>query len=121
MTAAMERIAHREASRAGIADVVRYLHDLFGQQLTAVIAGVQDAHVVGQWARGEDVPREDVARTLRAAYQIARLLRQAEAEQTVRAWFMGMNPYLDDRAPALVIREDSRAVLDAARALLANG
>lgn len=121
MTTAMERIAYKEAFRASIPDVVSYLQDLFGGSLTAVIAGVHDANLIVQWARGEGAPREETERTLRAAYQVVRLLRQAESDQTVQSWFMGMNPYLDDRAPALVMSQDSRSVLQAARTLLANG
>ena len=41
--------------------------------------------------------------------------------ETVRAWFVGMNPDLDDRAPALVLGEDPVGVLQAARAFLAHG
>jgi hypothetical protein len=121
MTTAMERIAYKEAFRASISDVVAYLQDLFGGRLTAVIARVQDANLIGQWAQGEGEPPGETERTLRAAYQVARLLRQAESEQTVQSWFMGMNPHLDDRAPALVIGQDPRSVLQAARALLVNG
>ncbi|MGD9894474.1 MAG: XRE family transcriptional regulator [Dehalococcoidia bacterium] len=121
MTAAMERIAYREAFRASIPEVVSYLQDLFGGRLTAVIADVPDASVVGQWARGDGEPQRETEQTLRAAYQVARLLRQSESEQSVQSWFMGMNPYLDDRAPALAIGQDSLAVLQAARALLVSG
>jgi len=40
----------------------------------------------------------------------------------VRSWFIGMNPQLDDRAPAEVLREDDlREVLAAAQAYLAGG
>ena len=64
---------------------------------------------------------------LRAAFQIAELLIQSESPQTVRAWFMGMNPQLDDRSPALVLAAEGndqvqvRDVLHAARAFLVEG
>jgi hypothetical protein len=39
----------------------------------------------------------------------------------VRAWFMGMNPELDDQAPARVLRREPERVLQAARQFLAGG
>ena len=98
-----------------------YLQDLLGQKLTAVIAGVKDAGMVEQWAEGATAPDDDATARLRTAYHAARLLRQAESAALVRSWFMGMNPLLDDRSPALVIATDPVAVLDAARALVASG
>jgi hypothetical protein len=112
---------HERATRANIADVAKYLQDLLGQKLTALIAGVQDPKAVGEWARSKRHPQPDAEQRLRAAFQIAELLLQAEAPQTVRAWFVGMNPFLDDRSPALVIAEgDSIRAIQAARAFLAG-
>jgi hypothetical protein len=39
----------------------------------------------------------------------------------VQAWLLGMNPLLDDRAPAVVLSEDPAAVMRAARYFVANG
>ena len=113
--------AYERAMRAPICEIATYLQDLFGQKLTAVIAGVHDPKAVGKWARGERRPHPDAAQRLRAAFQVAEFLMQAESRQTVRAWFMGMNPQLDDRAPALVIGEEPMQVMQAARAFLAGG
>lgn len=44
-----------------------------------------------------------------------------DAAPVIRAWFQGMNPALADRAPAVVIGERPDHVLQAARALAANG
>jgi hypothetical protein len=59
------------------------------------------------------VPRHAAA----SPAQIALRLRS----ETVRAWFVGMNPDLDDQAPALLLGDDPHAVLLAARSFLANG
>lgn len=58
---------------------------------------------------------------LRDAYEVTRTLRAVESSEVVRAWLLGMNPMLDDRAPATVLREDPAAVLRAARFFAANG
>ena len=59
-----------------------------------------DAKAVGQWARGLRSPHPDAERRLRDAYQVVGLLLEYDAPETVRAWFGGMNPHLDDQAPA---------------------
>lgn len=101
--------------------VVSYLLEQLGERLTAVIAGVRDAGEVRGWAVGEASPSEEAERRLRDAYEVTRMLRERDSAETVRLWFRGMNPELDDQAPALVIREDPGAVLGAAHFFLAHG
>jgi hypothetical protein len=113
--------SHAGAVGAALPNVVRELETILGQRLTAVIAGVADAKAVGKWARGESTPRADAEQRLRDAYYVTTLLLQMEAPSTVRAWFSGMNPELDDRAPALMLSEDPARVLQAARTFLAHG
>ncbi len=60
-------------------------------------------------------------RRLPNAYQVAQVIVQTESPETVRAWFIGMNPELDDQPPALVIVDDPLRVLQAARIFVANG
>src|SRR5215207_5481132 len=118
---ASARTAHDRAMRASVPEMATYLQDLFGQRLTALMVGSKDPKAVGKWARGEREPHPDVAERLRTVFQVAEFLMQAESRQTVRAWFMGMNPQLGDRAPALVIPEHPAEVMQAARAFLAGG
>lgn len=114
--------AHRTAVQATIQDVVRYLQEVLGQKLTAHIAGVSDARTVGRWASGERSPRAEHEQRLRCAYQIFQLLLDEEAPPTIRAWFLGLNPQLDDESPAESVRKDMfRETLVAARAFLAGG
>jgi hypothetical protein len=106
---------------ADIASIIGYLQDLFGKGLTAVIAGVADPVLVAEWAVGEGEPPADAERRLRAAFDVAESLMQVESRQTVQTWFMGMNPLLDDRAPAVAIADDPAAVKRAALSFLAEG
>jgi hypothetical protein len=60
------------------------------------------------------------------AYRIATLLREKDTPGVVQAWFQGMNPRLDDVAPARLPREGDLeqvgpSVLAAARAFAAVG
>ena len=75
-----------------------------------------------RWAAGERAPRAEHEQRLRCAYQTFHLLLAEESPHTVRAWFLGLNPQLDDQSPAQIIREgDFRDVLVAAKAFLAGG
>jgi hypothetical protein len=114
--------AHREPVESSISDVVGYLREVLGQKLVAHIAGVSDPRTVARWAAGERAPRAEHEQRLRCAYQTFHLLLAEESPRTVRAWFLGLNPQLDDQSPAQSIREgDFRDVLVAAKAFLAGG
>lgn len=121
MNVALEQTAHGLAMRLDLPSLVRSLQDVLGQRLVAVIAGVSDVKAVGKWARGERTPHPEAERQLRDAFHITQLLMQHESAETVRAWFMGMNPDLDDQAPALMLGEHPQEVLLTARNFLANG
>jgi hypothetical protein len=116
--------AHREASTASIQEVSRLLQEVLSRRLTAYIAGVRDAKTVTRWATGEvtEVRDYETERRLRTAYEITQLLLAVESPQTVRAWFIGLNPELDDTSPAEAINEGrQRDALLAARAFMVNG
>ncbi len=121
MAVAADRAAHARATRAEISTVAGYLQDVLGQRLAAVVAGVSDAKAVGQWARGERSPHPDAVARLRNAFQVVQLMMSKESSDTVRAWFMGMNPELGDESPAVMIGQDPKAVLQAARSFLVHG
>lgn len=95
--------------------------ELLGPKLAGFTFGVS-LTTVDRWASSKVTPGLDRERRVRAAYQILELLRPVEAAPTIRAWFIGMNPQLDDRAPAEAIAEgDLRETLAAARAFAAGG
>lgn len=115
--------AHARAVSATGAEMARYLQDLFGQGLTALVSGIENPKTVGRWAGGQTPHPANLAR-IRNAFHVATLLELATSRQTVQSWFMGMNPHLGDRAPALVLADEPDAaprVMQAARAFLAHG
>lgn len=113
--------------RASFPDVVSELREILGAQLVAYLGGVGETSTVAQWADGSGrTPSTATQQRLRTAFQVAVLLREHESVQTVAAWFQGMNPALQDVAPARLLRErdlDEVApqVLAAARSLVALG
>jgi hypothetical protein len=111
--------AHTIATRAQVPEIAGALQRLLGRELTALTSGIQSARTVGLWARGESEPHAANEDRLRNTYRVVVLLRESgESERTIRAWFTGMNPHLDDRAPAQVIGENPAAVLAAAKDFL---
>ncbi|MDP8931627.1 MAG: XRE family transcriptional regulator [Actinomycetota bacterium] len=91
--------------RAQTHEITAFLQEIFGAKLVAHMAGVSDDKRVNKWIKGEGMGQQSEAR-LRAAYQIAWFLLAHDTAETVRAWFIGMNPQLDYVAPAEAIRED---------------
>jgi hypothetical protein len=120
-TEEIERAAYAESTRLDSHDLVGELQAVLGQKLTAAIAGVSDAKAVREWARGPREPQPEALQRLRLGYQVTRLLLWRDSPETVRAWFVGMNPALDDRSALAVIAEDPVRVLHAARAFLLHG
>ncbi len=104
-----------------IPEMVQYLQDALGSRLSALLLGVTDARVLDDWARGEASPDSNAERRVRDAFRITELLLQEESPQAVSSWFLGMNPELDDRAPALVLGDEPELVAEAAQNFLATG
>jgi hypothetical protein len=98
--------AHAQAIRMSFDEVVRELRELLTPRLVANIAGVRETRAVHQWADGtRDVKSDNVERRLRLALRTALVLREREEPRVIQAWFQGLNPRLDDRSAARLLRE----------------
>ena len=109
-----------------VAQVVTALRELLGAKLVAYIGSVRETRAVRQWGEGTRTPNDAVVQRLRLAYQVAALLGERDEPAVVQAWFQGLNPQLDDQAPARLLREGDLdvtgpQVLAAARAFVAAG
>lgn len=119
--------AHAQATRLTTPVLVKELRDLLGAKLVAYIGGVKETRAVRQWADGERRVQDPTdEQRLRLAYQAAALIAEHDSPQVVQVWFQGLNPQLDDRSPARLLREGDLdevgpAVLTAARAFAAHG
>jgi hypothetical protein len=103
-----------------------WLQAHLGQNIAALAAGLADPKAIGQYAAGATRPRSAVLWRMRHTYQAARLLADAYGDVTAKSWLLGTNSLLDDRAPALVLREANEpagiaAVVPAARTFVAGG
>lgn len=114
---------HQQATRTPIPVVTEGLQRLLTGRLVAYIAGVKDVKTVSRWASGQTGEvRVDSERRLRAAYEIMTLLQRYDGPGTVRAWFIGMNPHLEDDSPADAIHEGRlQDALGAAKSFVAYG
>jgi hypothetical protein len=115
---------HRQATIAPVSEVATLLQAVLSRRLTAFIAGVTDGKTVTRWATGEVTTIRDyeMEQRLRTTYEIAQLLLASDSEPTVKAWFIGLNPQLNDTSPAEAIREGKlRESLAAARSFAVGG
>lgn len=120
-TAYPEINAFRESVNLEVAPLVDELREILGAKLVAYLAGVKETRAVRQWAEGSRNMPTDTERRLRLAYHVTGIVREGNSDRIVQSWLQGMNPHLDDQAPAWLIRESSPEkvgpeVLAAARA-----
>jgi hypothetical protein len=118
--------AHQHAMRVPFSDVAGELRELLGARLAAYLGGVSETRAVRQWAEGERAPGEQTQQRLRVGLQVALMLNQSDGPEVTQAWFQGLNPQLEDRSPARLLRdgdlqEAGPAVIAAARAFLVGG
>lgn len=118
--------AYDTSVRASLPDVVQRLRDLLTPRLVAFIAGVGETRAVHEWASGARAPRAGVEEKLRFALQVALMVGEPDGPRVAQAWFQGLNPQLDDRSPARLVRDGDVAeigplVLAAARAFVVGG
>jgi hypothetical protein len=118
--------AHTLAVRSTFPEVVAALRELLGPRLVAYIGAVRETRAVHQWADGARAPSDAVKQRLRVALQVASMVAEAEGPRIAQAWLQGLNPQLDDRSPARLLREGELqevgpAVVGAARAFLVGG
>lgn len=114
---------HSQATRVSLSEATSMMYRLLTGKVAAYMIGVKNVRTLTRWAGGAvGEMRIEQETRLRTAYEIATLLSHFDAPETVRAWFIGMNPELDDVAPIEVIRQGRlQEALGAARAFVANG
>jgi hypothetical protein len=118
--------AYNHSARVEFSVLVKELSELLGPKLVAYIAGVLETRAVREWITGPRKPRVPAPDRLRLAYRVASLIAEHDSPSVVRAWLMGLNPQLDDRSAARLLREGDLdevgpQVLSAARAFVSGG
>jgi hypothetical protein len=93
-----------------------------GREVTVLLAGV-DAQILERWSEGTEDPDPVVLGRLRSADQAVGYIVKAYGDETAKAWLFGMNRWLNDEAPASVLRHGSqpeswKGVVEAAQAFV---
>lgn len=103
-------------------DIIAQLRENLGAHLLALMVK-RHARTVDRWLTDPDRSIDfETERRLRAAFQVYQEILTVEAPPTIRAWFIGMNPQLEDRSPAEAIADnDLKAVMAAARSFTRAG
>jgi hypothetical protein len=114
---------HKQALQATTQEAARTVLDVLGGTLAAYVLGVKDRKTVQRWASGGvQGIRPEYEATLRGVHEIIVLLARFEGPATIRAWFLGMAPELDDVAPARAVHDGRLPqAMNAARAFIARG
>lgn len=97
--------AYDKAYRLDFPVVLKELSRIVGTKLVAYIAGVGETRAVKEWIDGSRSPKQDVEPKLRLTLQVAETIAAHDNAGVARAWLQGLNPHLDDRSPARLLRE----------------
>lgn len=113
---------HLVATVMDVHQVARALTDALGPTLVAVLAGVRDSKLPHKWAKPDGPePRDSSQRRLRTAYRVWESLVDKHNRYIARAWFIGLNPLLDETPPVVALGEGrDREVIEAARAFISD-
>jgi hypothetical protein len=104
-----------------VADVAAALQEHLGQALLGVIVD-KNVRTLARWANATVRPPHASEKLLRDTLQVFELLTSVDSPDVARAWFMGMNPQLDDASPVEALSDGrSRDVMVAARAYISAG
>lgn len=116
-----QQLIHRKTVESSPRDTADFLQNTLGQKLVAYMVGVSPKSV-SRWASGDRAPQGENEARLRDISYVFGILSRVESSFTIRSWFAGMNPLLEEEAPATAIREGrvKEAVL-AAKAFASDG
>jgi hypothetical protein len=101
---------HGRATRLDIHDLVRELNAALGPTLVAAATGSKDRKLPIKWAKADGPrPGNDFERRLRLMSRTWSTVMAHEGAHVARAWFIGANPFLEERTPLTAIRDDAAA------------
>jgi hypothetical protein len=116
-----QRSAHERAVSSDQDEALRALVAAFGKHVVAAIFG-KDTRTIERWLKPGTQLKVEEERRLRDAFQVFSLIEEADDAHVARAWFIGMNPELEDDSPIeRLAAGNARAVLAAARSYVNAG
>ena len=114
-----------EAKEKEVASIVSYLKREIGNKITAYIAGLDSKtlnKLIG-WSIGVENPTKVEEMRLRYAYHAIKLVILFYSKETAKTFLFGRNQFLDDEAPAEIVRngrnkKDLQEVVSAAKGFI---
>src|SRR5256885_8471486 len=91
-------------STNGLPDLGGRVRDLVGVNLAAYLSGAETTEEFASWLKQADATSAWAARRLALVLDLADLFRPRNAITLLRAWLREIDPALDRRSPAQVIR-----------------
>ncbi len=111
---------HQETTRLETHELVGRMNMHLGASLVATLAGVNDSKLPYRWAKIDGpTPKNGALSRLTTAHRVWLMLADAESDHVARNWFVGANPFLNEQAPVVALREGNELeVLKAAEAFV---
>lgn len=115
------RNAHARSVQLDTQAIAARLRQALGKAVVSIIVA-KSPLTVDRWSTGKAHPDAGDDRLLRDAYHVLEVIAEVDADSVARAWFIGMNPQLDDAAPVEALAEGrARQVMAAARTFVNAG
>lgn len=106
---------HAQLTGLSFQQITSDLHQILGREMLSEISG-RDVRTVTRWVSGDAAPTLASERLLRNVYQIAAVIERSADADSCRAWFMEMNPLLEEDDPVTALADGRmKQVMGAAR------
>lgn len=111
-----------------VSKMVEELIDTIGEGMTVLIIFSDsendqapiDVSLVSKLKMGKSEITPTQEERLKVAYLVIQMLKITESPEMIKAWFMGSDPLLEDKAPVLEIASNPEGVIRAAKAFQAE-
>lgn len=100
-------LAAKRAVETSIEEQAAFVLDAVGARIATAAVGLRDAQVLRSWARGETVTHSRAAERLRELYPVVWALCETYSPAVAAAFLCGTNLFLGDRAPLVVLTQES--------------
>jgi hypothetical protein len=101
-----------------VRNVTRDLICLVGIRVVTLTVGNNNPEIVASWVTGLEKPTLEQEQILWDTWNVCEVLHPIMPKESLTSWMLGMNPDLDDEAPAVLLKSEPDRVLQVAKAFL---
>jgi uncharacterized protein (DUF2384 family) len=95
---------HGKSDSQRIDHLAEWLEVTLGPRLVAYAVGVSSSEVI-RFAHGDETPSDEIAARLRNLYTATWFIASTDGPGSAHDWLTLPNPYLENRAPADLLRD----------------